>query len=191
MTDKRLKEILSSITILIDRREHIDKHNHILSYFDSVGIKYKYQSLRFGDYSFELPLIPELNNLPNDSFENSIVVERKMSLTEISGNLCNSKNPDGTIDDNRGRFERELQKSVDAKTKFVLMIEDGGGWQNIIDHKYDTEFNPAAFTATLFAFRERYGIHIDFVPKKFAGYYIYSCFKYHLRNYIQKLEAVA
>lgn len=189
MTDKRLKEILSSITIIIDSRER--ENSHIKNYFDSIGIKHETRCLKYADYSFQIPIIPELGNSDIISFENSIVLEKKNSLEEISGNLCNAKNPDGTVEDSRDRFERELQKSVDAKTKFILMIEDSGGWQNIIDHKYDTEFNPAAFTATLFAFRERYNIHIDFIPKKLAGWHIMSCFKYHLRKYLKDLEVAS
>ena len=122
MTDKRLKEILNSMVVIIDTREQVNLH--IEQYLDSIGIKRVNRCLKFADYSFEVPPTPEIGNTETLSFENSIVIEKKNSLDEISGNLVSSKEYDS-----RERFEKELQKSVDAKAKFILMIENQGGWK--------------------------------------------------------------
>jgi ERCC4-type nuclease len=49
-TKKERKELLKSLTVLIDTREN--KTGHITQYFDKHGISYKTKKLNFGDYSF-------------------------------------------------------------------------------------------------------------------------------------------
>lgn len=168
-TDKEKKEILNNMTILVDTREQENKH--ILEFFNKKKVKYKEKKLDFGDYSFMLPAMPELGITKPLMFDNEIVVERKGSLTELSGNLT----------DGRERFEKELIRKQDAK--FYLMIE-GGSWEDIHSGNYNTQYNPNSFLATLNAYIARYGININFVTKFYAGIYIFALFNYHLREVI-------
>lgn len=172
-TEKESKEILSNMIILVDTREQENKH--ILEFFDKKKVKYKSKKLDFGDYSFMLPEMPDMGILKPLYFDNEIVVERKGSLTELSGNLTKD----------RERFEKELIRKKDAK--FDLMIENGS-WEMIQLGKYGTEYNPTSFLATLNAYIARYGINISFVTKDYAGIYIFALFNYHLREVIKNYK---
>ena len=71
------------MVILIDTREKVN--DHILNYFNKKNIAYRQQALEFGDYSFMLPKVDGL--LCNELyFHKEIVIERKNSLEELSGN---------------------------------------------------------------------------------------------------------
>ena len=168
MTDRRISDILRGITVIIDTREHEEGNcSNIKSWFNNNGIKYVRRCLKFGDYSFELN---------GESYENYVVVERKSGLTELSGNLAQ----------NRERFENELQRAKDAGARVILMVE-GGGWDNIIEHKYRTDLNERSFLASLFSFQCRYPLYVQFVPAKYAGMFIYSQFHYFLREKLKEL----
>lgn len=174
MTDSQLKQVLSSITVIVDTREHADCNLHVLNCFDGKGIPYIRRCLKFGDYSFEIPANPEYGIPENVSFENAIVIERKMNLTELSGNICQ----------NRTRFEDEFTRANEAGAKVILLVE-GGSWQSIIDHKYRSDLNEKSYIASLFAFKVRYGLDIEFIPSKLSGWYMYSIFKYYAREYLK------
>lgn len=169
LTDKRVKEILSNISIIVDTREN--ENYNITSFFDKYKIPYVETCLKFGDYSFICPPIPEIGFNTEVSFEKRIVVERKANLTELSGNLAQ----------NRERFEREMQRAMTEKARFILMVEDGD-YQKIVEHKYRTDLNPTSYYASLFSFQARYNINIQFIPSKMAGWFIYNTFKYFLRE---------
>ena len=95
-TDRELEELIKSMVILIDTREK--QNSHLIEYWDKKGILYKKKSLDYGDYSFYVPKNEALN-IPRDVyFDKEIVVERKGSLEEISGNLTKE----------RDRLEKEL-----------------------------------------------------------------------------------
>jgi ERCC4-type nuclease len=171
MNDTQIRSILNSMSIICDSREHEHANDHILDYFSAHNIQFVRRKLDFGDYSFEIP---------DRSFETAIAIERKMNLTELSGNLCQ----------NRERFEAEFSRAKEAGAKMILMIEDIG-WTGILEHKYRTGLNEKSFYASLMAFQHRYDLNIQFVPKKYAGLYIYSTFYYYLREIIKDQEAAA
>ena len=170
-TDKEEKEILKSMVILVDTREQAN--SHILKFFDRKSIGYKSKKLDYGDYSFMLPANSDLGIIKPIYFDDEIVIERKGSLTELSGNLTKD----------RERFEKELIRKGDAK--FHLMVEDGS-WEKIQAGIYNTEYKPVSFYATLNAYIARYHISIDFVTKDFSGPFINGLFHYHLRECLKK-----
>lgn len=166
-TDKEMDELISSIVILIDTREQ--KCQHILDYFDRKNIKYKKKALSYGDYSF---MIEENNKLsiPRDLyFDKRIVVERKGSLEEISGNLTNG----------RDRFEKELCLAPENK---VLLIENGS-YEDIATGNYDTKYNKKSFWASIHSMWFKYDIPVFFMPdNKYSGLFIRGYFEYYLKN---------
>lgn len=174
-TSKEQKEILKSMTILIDTRENAN--NHIIEYLDRKKLKYKSKKLDYGDYSFMLPVNKDLDIIKPIFFDDEIVIERKGSLTELSGNLTKD----------RTRFENELVRK--HSSKFHLMIEDGS-WEKIENHKYNTDYNPKSFIATLNSYIARYHINIDFIEKDYAGSFISRLFYYHLRECMKKFTTV-
>lgn len=163
-TDKEIKEILSSITILVDTREQ--ENSHILTYLKNQNITHTLKKLEFGDYSY----MALINGVPT-MFDNKFAIERKASLTELSGNFTQG----------RLRFENEFIRGIDAK--ITLLIEDAC-YLDILNHKYRTNMNEKAFLASLLSFRDRYNLQVDFCPKSLSGMLIHLTCYYHLRNYL-------
>ena len=168
-TDYALKEILDSFHILVDTREQENKH--IIDSFDKFGIAYKVRKLDYGDYSCFLPANPGLGIVRDIYFTSQVAIERKGSLEELSGNLTK----------NRQQFENELLRASGAGCRLVLMIEQGS-WEDIAAGKYNTQFKPKAFMASLLSYQVRYGLQINFVTKALAADLIARSFYYWVRE---------
>jgi len=168
-TDTELKKLLKSITIIVDTREQAN--NHIIQYFDKKKIPHISRKLNFGDYSCMLPANQELGIMRDFYFD--CYIERKNSLEEISTNLTSK----------REQFENELLRANGSR--FILMIEEAQGFEKIINHKYNTEYNEKSFLASLLTFGHRYGININFIDKKYAGLFIYQQLYYYVYNEIK------
>ncbi len=169
-TDKEIKELLKSMVVLIDSRENVNQH--ITKWFDEKRIPYRVEKIETADYSFILPKNVELGIMRDLYFTDKILIERKANLEEISGNLCQD----------RTRFENEFIRSGD--TKLHLLIENAS-YEDIIAHKYKTEYNPVSFLASLHSFSDRYNFSINFIKdNKYSAQFIYYTFYYHLRNYL-------
>ena len=157
------------MVILVDTRE---KQGHVAEWFDKKKVPWKSKALSKGDYSFMIPANEKLG-IPKDCyFDRDIVVERKASLEEISGNLTQ----------HRDRFEHEL--SLAPKNK-VLLIENAD-FGDIVEGNYDTQYNRKSFLASLFTFWHRYDTPVFFMPdNKYSGIFIKLYFEYYLRNYLK------
>lgn len=169
-TDMEMEELVSSLTVLVDTREK--RNEHILDYFDRKKILYTKKALDYGDYSFMLPANEKLS-IPRDLyFNNQIVVERKASLEEISGNLTKE----------RDRFEKEL--CLAPKTK-VLLIENAN-YSDIATGNYNTQYNKKSFWASIHSFWFKYNIPVMFMPdNQYSGLFIRGFFEYYLKNYMK------
>jgi len=168
-TDKEIKELLKSMTIIIDSNEQV--FDHISDWFDKKKIPYIKKKLDFCDYSFYLPANSELGIERNLYFDKKISIERKRNLEEISTNLGSG----------RTQFENEFIRSTG---KIHLLIENAS-YEDIINHKYRTEYKPVSFLASLHSFADRYNFSINFLKdNKYSGQFIYLTFYYFLRNYL-------
>lgn len=166
-TDKEMDEMLTSMVILIDTRE---KENlHITDYFDKKKIAYKKKALNQGDYSFYIPKNEALS-IPRDYyFDSKICIERKASLEELSANLAQQ----------RDRFEKELSL---CRSQMILMIENAN-YSDIIDGKYDTQYNKKSFWASIHSFWFKYNVPFEFMPNHdYSGVFIRGTFTYYLKN---------
>ena len=123
---EEIKQLFKSAVILVDSREK--KNEHILDYFRKQGISWQQTKLDYGDYSFMIPKVAAGQDI---FFHRDIVVERKASLEESSGNLTQD----------RDRFEKEFLRARNDGAKIYLMIESPGGYSDIIAHKYQTELS--------------------------------------------------
>lgn len=165
-TDKEMKELIKSMIILVDTRE---KETHITDFFDKKKIQWKSKKLDHGDYSFYIPANDALGITRDMYFDKEVMIERKGSLEEISGNLTNG----------RDRFEKELALSPNNK---VLLVEDGA-FEDIVKSNYDTKYNNKSFLASLFTFWFRYNIPVFFMPnKELSGVFIKMYFEYFLKS---------
>lgn len=123
----QIKKLTKEMVILIDTREK--ENSHITNYFDKKGIKYKKQALEFGDYSFMLPQVDGLTG--NELyFHKEIIIERKNSLEELSGNLGK----------NRDRFEKEFLKARNSGISIHLMVENPQGYNDYYETQLQYRF---------------------------------------------------
>lgn len=169
-TDKEIDEITNSMVILVDTREK--ENSHIIEWLDKKKIAHKSKALSNGDYSFYIPMNSELNIERDLYFDKQIMIERKSSLEELSGNLTT----------NRSRFEEEMATYLGKK---YLLIENAN-YQDVVNNNYDTKFGNKAFLASLHSFDHRYDLQNIFMPdKSYSGLYMYGVFKYFLKNTIR------
>ena len=164
---EEIKRLLKNMVVLVDSREK--QNSHILEYFKKNGIPYQVSKLDFGDYSFMIPASAAGEDI---YFHRDIVVERKASLEELSGNLAQKRN----------QFEAEFMRAGNDGCKVYLMVEAPGGYSAIISHRYKTELSPAAFMASLKTWESRFNCNVQFIDRQYAGYYITSTFQYFARE---------
>lgn len=168
-TGDEIKLLLKSMIILVDTREQ--KNQHITSQLKEKNINFKSYKLDFGDYSFMIPANNSLGIARDIYFNKEIVIERKNSLEELSGNLSRDRN----------RFENELLRK---QGNFILLIENGS-FDDIITGKYNTQMNGNAFLASLLTYQYRYNISIAYINKVNTCLYIYNTFAYYLKEWIK------
>ena len=168
-TDKEVKTLLKSMTIIIDSDEKV--FDHISDWFDKKKIPYVIQNLDFCDYSFYLPANPEMGIMRDIYFDKKISIERKRNLEEISTNFG----------DKRTQFENEFIRS----TGNVFLLIENAAYEDIINKNYTTKLTPQSFIGSLHAFADRYNFSINFIKdNKYSAQFIYYTFYYHLRNYL-------
>ena len=160
------RQIADSMVILVDTREQ--KWDHIKDFFDIEAIPYVRHKLDHGDYSFMIPANEKYGITEDMYFDDRIMIERKASLDELSGNFTR----------NRDRFVREM---TGAPSNKVLMVEDAK-YDDIVNHKYRSQFDSGAYIASLHAFWVKYDLPTFFVEKNYAWYFIY----HHLHTYAQE-----
>lgn len=145
MNNFDLEKALSTMVIICDSREKPTAEAK--KRWESFGVPYRIQALKSGDYTAEF-------TLPNgDTFcmEDIVIIERKMSLTEICGNFCQ----------NRDRFIREFERIKGVGAKVYLLIEEAS-WEDAYKGKYRSQMHPNALIANLTAWMARYATQILF-----------------------------
>jgi hypothetical protein len=177
-TDKEIKVLLDSLTVIIDTREQ--ENSHITEYLKKKKIPYKGQKLDFGDYSFMIPANPLLQ-IPRDIYyTDSIVVERKKDIIEVIGNLC---------EDGGNRLENEFIRS--RGSKFYFMIENTTYLQAIrgnyeISPGKKSKYKAETLIDRIKTFEARYGIVVHWGGDQISsGNYIYYTFRRWLREQIK------
>jgi len=170
-TESEEKELLKSMVIIVDKREKVN--NHITTYFEKHKIPFINKTLSFGDYSFMVPANESLA-IPRDLwFSDSIIIERKNSAEELSGNFTQS----------RARFEEEFA-ATKAKKKY-LMIENCN-YSDIVNSNYDTKYNSKSYLGSIHSFNHKYNLEIVFMPdNSYSPIFIYGVFQYYLRDLIR------
>ena len=177
-TKTEIATIISSLTILIDKREKAC--GLITKYFDAKKINYVSKSLAYADYSFFVPKNEKLGILRDVYFDKRICIEKKNGLMELIGNLC---------DDGGSRIESEFIRSMGAK--IYLMIE-GSSFDSVIAGNYEispgnkSKYLPQALLARIKTFEAKYNINVSFCSANSSGSFIFHTFKYHLLNDLKR-----
>ena len=159
--------------IITDTREA--RNQHVLEAFSKAEIPFKVKKLHFGDYSME-------------DCENKVIIERKATLTELSGNLTKG----------RKRFAAEFERARQAGAKIYLLIEDEKARQKMVDRQamddigdisgkdyaktWRSKFTARAMIASLASWKVKYDLEIIFVSKKDSGAKIIEIFEKFLEG---------
>lgn len=143
MNGYEITEALKTFRIIADTREQTTPKAH--ERFKAFGVPVERATLRYGDYCAQITLSAgELLDI-SDTLKPACVIERKMSLDELA--MCFTRS--------RDRFRREFERAREAGAKVYLLIENGS-WEGIVNHRYRSKFNSAAYLASLTAWCVRY-----------------------------------
>lgn len=144
-----IESCLNSITILVDSREQPSERAE--KRYKSFQCSFKRQKLDFGDYSATFWL-------DNTEVQIPVAIERKMSLEELSSCFTHD----------RKRFKAEFERAKKAGATMYLLVENAT-WENLINGKYKTKYNPKAFLASITAWSARYNLKIVFCKSETSG----------------------
>lgn len=168
-TDKEYKLLLADLVVLATTNEKVN--DHIFTYFDKKKIAHQDKALKTGDYCFKLKKNAEQGRFVEQYFTDELFIERKNSLTELAGSIKNEA------------FHYELKRARLIKHKY-LIVEQEGGWSDIIAHNYINQYDNKAFWNTLHTFMVEYDLKILFCKKSEIGALIYSICKSVLNDEI-------
>lgn len=167
MTAPEIENCLASLVLLVDTREQPSERAR--KRYESFRCPWRRQKLDYGDYSAEI-------TLPDGKKVTILAaVERKMNLEELSSCLTHD----------RGRFRREFERAQQAGAVMYLLVENAT-WENLINGKYRTKFNPKAFLGSVMAWIARYGLRPVFCKSETSGKLIREIL---YREAKQRLEA--
>jgi ERCC4-type nuclease len=151
----KFEDFLKQITVVIDQQEKVNYW--ITNYFKDNNISFTVQYMKAGDYGYIFNSKPQ-----------PIIIERKNSLTELSGNL--------STEEKRTRFYNEFGKL--SKCEKYLLIENDN-IDNLIAGTYGSKYNQNSFIANFLLLQRRYKLNIYFVNRYNMGFWILKIFYYH------------
>ena len=142
--------------LISDTREK--KNQHVLDYFETVGIKYEIAKLDFGDYM--------------DAYRPGIVIDRKQNIAELTKNV---------VGKDRDRFVRELERAQAAGSKMVILVEqnrykDRDKWIHVTEpadlmlwSSPHTKIRGERVFRSVSSLIHKYGISVQFCDKRSTG----------------------
>lgn len=140
---------LKSMVCLVDTREQdTPDFRERISHFD----QWERHKLDAGDYSAKF-LLPD-----SSWFFLPVAIERKYAIDELCMCYCQQ----------RGRFEREFERALEAHSKLYLLVE-GGSWENVYSGKYRSQMNPKSLVGSILAWLARYNCQLMFCKKETSG----------------------
>ena len=170
-TKKEYDRLLGQLCVVHTTNEQ--KNDHILEWLDKQGLKHEARALKTGDYCFKILACPELGFTVDTYFTDELFIERKNSLDELATSINNEA------------FHYELKRSQCIKHKYLL-IEQPGGWEDLLQGKYRSQYNAKSFWFTLHIFMVKYDLKILYLNKERMGAAIYAICKSVLDGYVLK-----
>lgn len=168
-TEKEVKTLLKTLTIVTDTREQ--RNEHIRDYFIAKKAPFVIRTMKTGDYSAMIPKNNELGITRDIYFD--ACLERKNSIDELVESIKD-----------RQRFTNELIRATQAPS-FVMIVEDEKGYDHIINGKYRSQYKPESLLGSIKTFENRYNFSTVFIDKKYSGNYIYHHFYYMAKEYLK------
>lgn len=160
--------------IVVDSNEQ--PSDRALKRYESFCVPYRVQKIDYGDYTynFKLPSGKRIYE-PNTRLYPPVSIERKADLVELSQCFCQS----------RERFTREFERAKQNGAKMYLLVENAS-WENLINGKYATKYNPKAYFASITAWQDRYGIQTIFCKQETSGKIIKEILYRELKERLEK-----
>lgn len=189
MHPAEIENTLDRMIVLTDSRERDTER--FRRRMNEIGL-WERCKLDFGDYSAK----SFRDNGEEISLVGKVHIERKMGLSEIINNFCESGkdspavvawNAEHLLDKVRNRFEWELKRMQLAGARMYLVIENAS-WEHIYGHKYQSRMKEQAVVATFMAYQARYGLQVIFCNDRLAGQIIHDILRYELREELKKHE---
>lgn len=170
MNNFDIDSVLQSMVVLVDTREQPSARAE--KRYQGFGVPYQRTTLNYGDYSYNAKL-PDGTYIysvekDNKAIRPCVVIERKMSLEELSGCFTLKADIESKQLKVRNRFEKEFLRAKENGAKIYLLVENAS-WEKLITGKYDTKFNPTAFFASMTAWIARYNIVPIFCKQETSG----------------------
>ena len=166
--------------ILIDTREKELKH--ITDKFKVNDIDIEYKKLDVGDYKIQ---VTELDGEPIN-YSPRVVIERKANLNELIANLLGEKDQDS-----KTRLHRELDRSLQNKTRLIILIEDLDWYNKLLTGDYISKVNPKAIRGMIMSLEAKYpNVSIVGIDKGQSASYIHTTLYYHLRQKLKEFKGI-
>lgn len=169
------EEILKSFTVLIDKREQDTERAR--KRYKAFSVPYDRATLDYGDYTFNAMI----DGVPIYDTGSRIcpkcAVERKMNLDELAGCFTHE----------RKRFQAEMERAKAEKAKVFLLVEDAS-WENLVNGRYKSKFNPTAFLASITAWMVRYELQVIMCKAETSGRLIKEILYRDLKERLERGE---
>ena len=135
--------------IIVDTREK--GHKSILKYFNEHNIDYITSKLDYGDYKIYK--------------DNSVVIDRKDSLLELTGNLCHTTS--------HQRILREIEKSKQDNCKDFIFLISESKIKSVEDIKNwsspHTKVKGETLLKIMVTMKNKYGVRFIICPRREMG----------------------
>lgn len=129
------------------------------------------ETVNAGDYTAKT-LLPD-----GTWFYLPVAIERKMSLTEIAGNLTRE----------RERFRAEFNRARENEIRLYILIEQAN-WEAAYSGAYRSQMKPQSLIASLLTWSARYGCPILMCERpETGGKLIHDILHYEMREALEKM----
>lgn len=135
--------------VIVDSREK--KNSHILKYFIKHDIDFVIQKMDVADYQIE--------------GKDSLVIDRKQNLDELSRNLTNRSD--------HARFWKEVRRAKERGIKMIVLCEHGGQIKDIKSvANWNSKYSPVSgrhLMEEIYRVHIAYGVEFLFCDKRTTG----------------------
>jgi hypothetical protein len=162
------QECLGSMVYVIDSREQPTKALSKRLEFLQPNVR---ETVNAGDYTAKT-LLPD-----GTWFYLPVAIERKMSLTEIAGNLTRE----------RERFRAEFNRASDHGIRLYILIEQAS-WEAAYSGAYRSQMKPQSLIASLLTWSARYGCPVLMCERpETGGKLIRDILHYEMREALDRM----
>lgn len=162
------EECLKRLVYCIDTREQPTKSLAKRMEYLQPNVR---ETLNAGDYTAKT-LLPD-----GTWFYVPSAVERKMSLTEIAGNLTHE----------RDRFKAEFNRASERGIRLYILIEQAS-WEAAYSGAYRSQMKPQSMIASLLTWSARYGCSVLMCERsETGGKLIRDILRYEMREALNKM----